>query len=241
MYTLFSANDDAICIAWATTTWSENYGGQEYGVVGDFGYECGATWYYSGMYPDSDRDYRPRCFWIDKNGDQPSTGFQVRWPSYAESEFNENGDLSDFCNDIGFGVRSEDDPSVIHYWVVDDKEKRQHALEQRKKRVAPPRDPAFDAQLVISAGSGHSATELCEHPRSLGPDFVNPEEGVFCDMRNKTTLPVCGGGVAENCFSMETLSMNGGVSSRFKRSSTPYTYVRDWRDGPDGRIETFSI
>lgn len=44
-YTLFSANDDAICIAYAYMTWAGEGAGSQYGMVGTFGHQCGVSWY----------------------------------------------------------------------------------------------------------------------------------------------------------------------------------------------------
>lgn len=44
-YTLFSANDDAICIAYAYMIWAGEGSGSQYGMVGTFGHECGGSWY----------------------------------------------------------------------------------------------------------------------------------------------------------------------------------------------------
>lgn len=63
VYSLMSANDDAICVAWITTTWSKELGGNHLAVSGDFGRVCGGTWYLSGMMPSSDSAYQPDCFW----------------------------------------------------------------------------------------------------------------------------------------------------------------------------------
>lgn len=41
-YTLFSGNNDAICLAWATVTFPE---GTKYAWVGNWGQQCGAPWY----------------------------------------------------------------------------------------------------------------------------------------------------------------------------------------------------
>ena len=60
-YTLFSANDDAICIAYASITWPD---GDQYAWVGDWGRQCGATWYYSNRYI-SGTSTKPDCMWID--------------------------------------------------------------------------------------------------------------------------------------------------------------------------------
>lgn len=46
IYTLFSANDDAICISYATISMAGPGGpGNSYGMMGDFGKQCGATWF----------------------------------------------------------------------------------------------------------------------------------------------------------------------------------------------------
>jgi hypothetical protein len=41
-YTQISASNDAICMPYATITWVD---GKKYGWTGDFGYECGLSWY----------------------------------------------------------------------------------------------------------------------------------------------------------------------------------------------------
>lgn len=63
-YTLFSANDDAICIAYAAITWPS---GDEYSWIGDWGHKCGGSWYYSNYFI-SGTDHKPDCLWIDKVG-----------------------------------------------------------------------------------------------------------------------------------------------------------------------------
>lgn len=40
-YALFSANDNAICIAYLSIVWPDE---QKFGWTGDWGKECGATW-----------------------------------------------------------------------------------------------------------------------------------------------------------------------------------------------------
>jgi hypothetical protein len=66
------------------------------------------------MYYNSEPDDQPNCFWIGADGDQPSTGFQVRWPAFAKEEHDENNiDPQRMCNGINFGVRDEKDPDTI--------------------------------------------------------------------------------------------------------------------------------
>ncbi|KAF7540631.1 hypothetical protein G7054_g1251 [Neopestalotiopsis clavispora] len=229
-YSLFSANDDAICVAWVTTTYSDDRGGNKYAVSGDFGHACGGSWYASGMFPLSDSEYQPDCFWIDANGDQPNTGFQVRWPSYATSEYNDTQkDPSQFCDGIKFGLRTESDPNSINYNVINPKDKT--------KRQSPARAAWMASQLVVSDSSSHSAQTLCESDTSVGPDFAHTGEQKFCDMDAKTLYDFCSAGNdSADCFDMESQALSTPMSRRgsvLPRQQSPYEHVRDWRLNQD--------
>ncbi|KAK2858417.1 hypothetical protein FQN49_004753 [Arthroderma sp. PD_2] len=50
VYSLFSGNDDATCIAWVTTTWTNDCGGNNYTVTGDFSEPYDGTWFPSNLY-----------------------------------------------------------------------------------------------------------------------------------------------------------------------------------------------
>lgn len=89
------------------------------------------------------------------------------------------------------------------------------------------RSPFIDTRLVISGNTSQSASDLCAHDSSLGPDFFNVAEGQFCQMSTKTLYPVCNGdaGVTDNCFNDQTQKLvTGGVSARDEE----YTKVIDW-------------
>ncbi|KAK9773300.1 hypothetical protein SCAR479_10029 [Seiridium cardinale] len=226
VYSLFSANDDAICVAWVTTTYSDDRGGNEYAVSGDFGRECGGTWYASGMFPQSDSEYQPDCFWIDANGDQPNTGFQVRWPSYSGEQFDAgNTDPQKFCDNIAFGLRTEPDPNTVNFYVVDTKEKQ--------KRQAPNRANWMTSQLVVSDSKSHSAKKLCDSDTSLGPDFAHVTENLFCDMGAKKLYDICPpGNNTTGCFDLDSKTLSSSPTRRgsvLPRQSSPYGIVRDWR------------
>lgn len=78
-YTLFSANDNAICIGMATITWPD---GSNWGWTAQWADPCKASWFFSNLrFKGATND--PICMWIDANGDQPHTGFQIHWPSWA--------------------------------------------------------------------------------------------------------------------------------------------------------------
>ena len=232
VYSVFSANDDAICIAWVTTTWSEERGGNKYGVSGDFGRECGGTWYASGMYPSDQSDYQPDCFWIDGNGDQPKTGFQVRWPAYSGTELDDqNTDPQQFCNGIEFGLRDEPDPNTVTYPVDGKKARAESKSKKHAARAAAGlrrRNPWMASELVVSDSKSHSAQRLCESESSMGPDFVHEDEGLFCEMGTKTLYKFCTEDNKTSCFDTDSHTL---VGTNQRAASKPYSRVRDWRRG----------
>lgn len=225
VYSLFSANNDAICVAWVTTTWSDDRGGNKYAVSGDYGEACGGTWFESHMYPNSNEEYQPKCFWIDKDGDAPKTGFQVRWPAFSKDEQDDSDtDPARMCNDINFGLREEDDPSTINYYV-----KKKRDLPVRRRSNARPE--WTKSELVISDSKHHSAKRLCESDTSMGPDFAHTGENLFCDMEAKVLYAFCTDGKTD-CFDLESQSIStaevGTMSLTTTRQSS-YSRVRDWR------------
>ncbi|KAI9041355.1 uncharacterized protein KD926_006931 [Aspergillus affinis] len=247
VYSLFSANDDAICVAWVTTTWSDDRGGNQYAVSGDYGEACGGVWFESHMYPNADEEYQPKCFWIDANGDQPQTGFQVRWPAFSKDSFDENDtDPHRLCNGIDFGLREEEDPNSITYRTSKD---RRNKLRVRQ----PPRRPAWaDSEIVISDAKQHSAKRLCQSDTSMGPDFAHTGEELFCDMDTKTLYAFCQVHDTETCFDLDSQSlltpkhtqsnstMGGNLrlatvhaahlaAAPASASKSKYSSTRDWR------------
>ena len=77
-YTLFSANDNAICIAYASITWPS---GDKYSWIGDWGHMCGYSWYHSNYFV-SGTGIKPDCLWIDA----VSVAFSF-YPSYYDVAF----------------------------------------------------------------------------------------------------------------------------------------------------------
>ncbi|KAI1150369.1 hypothetical protein F4825DRAFT_468209 [Nemania diffusa] len=207
-YALFGANNDAICIAMATITWPD---GSQYGWMGDWGYKCGGTWYYSNIYVQP-AGIKPRCLWIDGNSDARRTGFQVHWPEFAQGH---NGSLPD--TDEGKAAKARylctagppftmtqqpnAHPKKLNFWV-----------------------PKYGAD------GEHSAEELCGSPTSMGPDFFDARTGTFCRMADKTVWPACdyGTNTTDGCFNdvVNVLVING-VAAR----DEPYVSVIDWASG----------
>jgi hypothetical protein len=59
----------------------------------------------------------------------------------------------------------------------------------------------FADTLITSSAASHSASVLCGSHTSVGPDFANPAERLFCRMSNKTLWPFCDGvKVTDGCF-----------------------------------------
>ncbi|RMD44672.1 hypothetical protein DV735_g251, partial [Chaetothyriales sp. CBS 134920] len=249
VYSLFSANGDAICIAWVTTTWSGS--GNHYVVMGDMGFHCGVPWYYSGMHaveqtrPPHDP---PKCFWIDKNGDVPTTGFQVRWPAFSSSEVDVTRPAEELrpeqkCDGVSIGFRTEPDPSTINYWTS--RVMRRSPVGKSELMGRPSRrTQAMKSQIVFADEDGLSARFLCESSTSVGPDLVNLEEELFCDMDDKKLYPLCGADSQSPCFDVNSQTLRDGIvsfdaSSQASSQASPqveakaYTTTLDWRKHRD--------
>ncbi|KAL4948796.1 hypothetical protein BDW69DRAFT_198607 [Aspergillus filifer] len=92
--------------------------------------------------------------------------------------------------------------------------------------------------LIISSREGHSARELCDHPNSLGPDFVDKVEGLFCDMETGKVWPLCDDATGSGCFDLETREFRAGrgggeegAKGAASTDSTPvksYTSYKEW-------------
>lgn len=151
-----------------------------------------------------------KCAWLDGDGDASTTGIQVHWP-----EFDGNGqavqDGSYYCeNNPSMRFLTEDEPTAIEYWtqrrrmfardpsVAASSSSSAHPAVEQQRRAAGEqyqrlrRQMADDDRLVKSSKGVHSAAQLCEAAKSVGPDFVSLEERKFCEMRSKTLYDFCG-------------------------------------------------
>ena len=252
-YALFSANDNAICITSLAITWPN---GDQYGWVGNWGRACGASWYFSNVFLQGS-DFKPDCMWIDGNGDQPTTGFQVHWPEFTnkgedENKVLEGKDRNYFCNaGPPFKLYTNPDPRSITYWLPRSSRKRQGAtalseeapsrktrIHNRRRRQSdnatdptqPPPAHRFADFLVLDAAAEHSAAVLCRSETSAGPDFANHAEKLFCRMSDKTIWPFCDQArhIADNCFNTDLQQLViGGKAAR----DTVYGKVLSWGGG----------
>ncbi|KAI0906454.1 hypothetical protein F4823DRAFT_607161 [Ustulina deusta] len=252
-YTLFSANNDAICIAAASITWPN---GDKYAWLGDWGRQCGGTWYYSNVYVGATQ-YKPDCLWIDANNDQPQTGFQVHWPEFANkgdsmipSTPEDQAARIDYLCNAGppFKLRNQPDtdPHDITYWLPltrrssrpDERDvtatsygPSKHAVsaKYRRNNLRTNGTTVHDMigmSLVMGDSDIHTATDLCGSETSYGPDFVNVKTGMFCRMSDKTLWPICNGADGtDNCFNVDSQQLIvNGLAAR----GEPYKNVIDW-------------
>ncbi|RYO97129.1 hypothetical protein DL765_011298 [Monosporascus sp. GIB2] len=244
-YALLSANDNAICIAYAAITWP---GGEEYSWIGDWGRQCGGTWYYSNYFI-SGTDRKPDCIWIDANNDQPQTGFQIHWPEFSKEDSGfpedpaEQAARLDYLCNAGPPFKMynypETDPRAITYWILGNKRSEgatatsygpsKYPVSARFQGNRRSNGTYYEGlsfrNLVIDDNVEHTGRDLCESPTSLGPDFINLADGTFCRMSDKTLWPVCNEQILDNCFNTDVRQLIvGGVSTR----DTPYENVIDW-------------
>ncbi|KAL4905012.1 hypothetical protein BDW74DRAFT_178577 [Aspergillus multicolor] len=205
-YTLFTANNDAICIAWAGLAWA---GGQrKYGFhPGNWAYSCDAYtdynngyWYYAGQaVPGLDTVDDVKCAWLDADGDIPITAFQVHWPEFDGDEANmENLDY--YCQEKPpVEYYDTEDPSTIWYWP----QTAAFSDDNSSKRRLPKRFEN-DPRIIKSHFAKHMASELCDQAKSAaGQSFFSYEEKLFCYMPTKTLFPFCETVESGSCWSDE--------------------------------------
>lgn len=176
---------------------------------------------------------------IDANGDQPQTGFQVRWPAFAGLKIDEDHSPEKFCNGVDFGLRDERDPHTIRYWkqkpdetpLLGGKQGSTSPFKGEKRKRKLKRAAWASREIVLGDAESHSAKRLCESETSIGPDFANTAEGLFCDMGSHTLYPFCEKRVTADCFDIEfrRLSFAARGGARLEATSKTYERVRDWR------------
>lgn len=214
-YTLFTGNDDAICISWTGMAWAGGH--SKFGFhPGNWAYACNqhggnaGSWYYASQivpgikYPDE-----VYCAWVDKNGDVPTTGFQVHWPEFDHSK-SDPKDLDYYCNnDPPVYFHQDHDPSSIKYWVLGRRDMFSRSPSEGVSPVATIRDDRNvrsradadkraadkfrdDPRLIKSYYENHTASRLCDKSlKAAGQSFVSYTESKFCFMPTKTLYDFC--------------------------------------------------
>ncbi|KAG5947279.1 hypothetical protein E4U53_006443 [Claviceps sorghi] len=240
-YTLFEANDDGICVAWMTMTYSD---GSHFAWTGNFAWFCGQPWYYSDIQLQNNRGEQfVKCAWMDGNGDSPTRGIQVYWPDYSRDFTGHNDDPHYYCNSphtLTFH-RDESPKDVItkesEYYQAHHPSKRSNESEPRplpetwpfKERMAQ------DTRLIKSKHADHSATRLCEDKASLGPSFVSYDERKFCHMAPKRLYSFCEDVKSGDCWDDNKHEIvHKGAKGVVKRAANPavaFNKVLRWGEG----------
>lgn len=253
-WVLFSANDDALCIAWAGVSWPDL---SAYVWVGDWARACGRDWYYSNTFLQG-TNHKPPCQWMDLDGERPETGFSLHWPSFTmdPAEVPTNKTHIDrikhhICQGPPYESHTDRDPRGLRcnpdyefpdwtddsLWNCDGSRRTdgnylsddhcKYTNNTEPELGAPPTrgSQAHDSSLVITDDPAHSAEELCAHRTSRGPNLVNTHGGNYCHMVDKSIWPVCSSKTASDCFDKDAqLLMVEGVSKR----DTQYKKIIDW-------------
>lgn len=101
-------------------------------------------------------------------------------------------------------------------------------------RTAPPQNEKHRGQLIKSGAYYHSAKELCDSATSYGPDFVSIIEGLYCDMGQKKTWPLCQTATQNTCFDNTANKMRLGAGNNRRDSKgvvlprKVYNNVEQW-------------
>jgi len=204
-YTLFTGNDDAICIAWTGIAFPG--GNQKFGFhPGQWAYGCsqygngGGTWYYAGTSVPgiNEADETVYCAWLDSNGDVETTGFQVHWPEFEEGAGMK--DIGYYCdNNPPVNFRTENDPSDIKYWTMKRDLFSSSPSVGRSEGAAPKANKKRlsavfenDPRVFKSHRAHHPASKLCDpNGGAAGQSFVSYAEKKFCHMPTKTLYGFC--------------------------------------------------
>ncbi|EFR05183.1 hypothetical protein MGYG_08197 [Nannizzia gypsea CBS 118893] len=104
-YRFFPGHDDDICIAWVSTTWTDDCGGNKNAVTGDFIESYSGVRFPRSLYISDKVDHHPNRFWLNKNGSAENlTPSALAWILRK----------SRLCNNINFGLREKDYPISIN-------------------------------------------------------------------------------------------------------------------------------
>ena len=255
-YTLFTAKNDAACIAAATITWPN---GDNYAWTGDWGRQCGGTWYYSNTYVGAG-NMKPDCLWIDANGDQPQTGFQVHWPEFAnagdstvpDSDEDKQARVDHICGGgptFKIWKQPDTNPTTVTYWLpqnprslgLDERDataisyglpKHVTSAKYRRSHYYPRTangttvHDMIAMSLVVGDSDEHTPAGLCNSDTSYGPDFINVKVGMFCRMSDKSLWPMCDGATVSD--NCFNAESQQLIINGLAARSEPYKKVLDW-------------
>ena len=234
-YLMLTMNEsDGICISMVMASGD----GVQWTWLGDMGKACGADWLPSDFKLGAGT-YHPNCVWIDQDHSNgiKSQGFSLHMPDFA----NEQGQVDQYQDDMDTLCKSSK-RMTFWYDIVADAEipffdspleytdtgadvdiskivdrdvnlyphaKKRSVSSRHTRRTDSNNKPGH---LVVSNHPEYSAKEVCEHPNSLGPDFVSVVEGTYCDMSTSEWWYLCSKTITDGCFDLDTQKMRGDAS-----------------------------
>ncbi|KAI1347143.1 hypothetical protein F5Y01DRAFT_330117 [Xylaria sp. FL0043] len=218
--TEFYATNDALCIAWITATMDM---GSQWGWTGDWGYICGLNWYPSGdplQSADGSSANAPRCTWIDgdHSNNIKAAVIGITWPDFVGTNNSmPTGDGKDKCG------------SSMRAWDAAGGSQILSPSGVASRQLMPRQSQRSDDRLVVSHLDSHSAIEVCESETSWGPDFVSMAEGLYCNMETHEVVPLCGNGLAKDCFHVNGTRATAHVAVDGTRKYRKPSRIVEWR------------
>lgn len=93
--------------------------------------------------------------------------------------------------------------------------------------------PGKNEVIIAPLRKYGSAVQLCESWNSVGPDYANVEEGLFCEIETKTLYPICGSIAGGDdgksmCFDVERKSLAHGKTAALVPRKETYKKVHMW-------------
>ena len=223
---------DGICISMVSVTSN----GAQWGWTGDMAKMCGGDWFPS-TYMLGDGTDTPSCIWIDSdhtNGIR-AQGFSLHMPDFAQRDGRKmaledtpetnckSGPRQTFWYDRLPDQQPDFFKPPLKY-TPDGGDVDTKRVVTRKADLYPfPPRPRHkrdimkrsanlkEGHIVISDFPAHSAKEVCEHPTSLGWDFVSTVEGIYCDITAREWWPLCSDKVKTGCFDLDKREMRGNA------------------------------
>ncbi|KAH0565860.1 hypothetical protein GP486_000738 [Trichoglossum hirsutum] len=233
-YLQIFAGDDAICVAYIGQTWAD---GTKLGWLGDMGKVCGMPNYYSNIQVEmaDGGSHVPYCTWFDRDHSDPTFNvgaIQLHMPAFSKMGQYSAPPENVLCSKpitVAHYDAGRDDSILPSFWGSTRKSRR--TLGSSKKDFRPrssASNSAFNETLIASHLPQHNATALCASPESRGPDFISFDEGVFCDMTNRITWPLCGETITNGCYDWKTHSF---VDRKLRKRETDYSNIVEWKSG----------
>jgi hypothetical protein len=153
----------------------------------------------------------PLCTWVDRDhSDGIKAGvIGITWPGFSDTG---DTNLPDRCGSSFRAWKNDGGPPVKRSLGANEKRKR-------SKFVG-------DDRLVISSKNNQTASGLCDHENSFGPDFVSLVEGMHCNMETREVLPLCKPGVTDSCFDLE--AARAALEAKTRSTEDKRSKIIEW-------------